>query len=302
MDKNKPEKKALIAAALINFLMAIAGWFTFYISNAQALLLDGNFSFIAFISTLIALFISKVKAKKTEVFPFGQFVYEALFSFSKGIMIIGILIVALTENILRIFHYVNGDPLEPLKTGPILIYALLMVILCWFLAFYCHYQNKKINFSSTLLRAEYAGAKVDAFMSLAAGLALFGIGFVNIEGNFGFLHYIGDALLVVILVLLLGKEPFILVRQSFIELAGGILQNQQEKKNIEMILETHLDSNHLLKQSYISKTGSSYLIIAYIDLQKLAHSNYENLSLTKEKIIKKLNEDYPNTLLEFVLI
>ncbi len=300
MSNVTAEKNALIVGAIINVLMAISGWLAYYFSNSQAILLDGNFSFIAFIVTLIAIRISTIKAKTTDTFPFGQYVYEALFSFSKGIMIIGVLLVALVMSISRISHYLNGAPTDALNTGVILIYTAAMVVLCLFLALYCRHQNKKLNNSSTILRAEYTGAKVDGFMSLAAGLALFGIGYVNIESDFGFLHYIGDAILVILLVLLLGKGPFVLVRDSFVEMAGGVLQNKEEKEKIENILSEHF-SAELLKETYISKTGSSYLVVAYMNGQGVDNIGYEALEQIKIQALDKLKQSYQHAILEVVL-
>jgi len=300
MSSITAEKNALVVGAIINVLMAISGWLAYYFSNSQAILLDGNFSFIAFLVTLIAIRISTIKAKTTDTFPFGQYVYEALFSFSKGIMIIGVLLMALVMSISRISHYLNGAQTEALNTSIILIYTVAMVILCLILALYCRHQNKKLNNSSTILRAEYLGAKVDGFMSLAAGLALFGIGYVNIESDFGFLHYIGDAILVILLVLLLGKGPFVLVRDSFVEMAGGVLQNKDEKEKIESILVECFPID-LLKESYISKTGSSYLVVAYMNGQGVDHIGYEALEQIKIQALEKLKLSYQHAILEVVL-
>lgn len=294
------EKKALVVGSIINLLMACSGWLAYYFSNSQAILLDGNFSFIAFFITLIAIRISTIKAKTSATFPFGQYVYEALFSFAKGIMIIGVLLVALIMSISRISHFLNGAPTDALNTGVILIYTVAMVILCLILALYCRHQNKKLNNTSTILRAEYLGAKVDGFMSLAAGLALFGIGYVNIESSFGFLHYIGDAILVILLVLLLGKGPFVLVRDSFVEMAGGVLQNKEEKEKIESILAEYFPAD-LLKESYISKTGSSYLVVAYMNGQGAATIGYEALEQIKAQALEKLKQSYQHAILEVAL-
>ena len=280
--------------------MAFSGWLAYYLSNSQAILLDGNYSFIAFFVTLIAIRISIIKARRTETFPFGQYVYEALFSFSKGIMIIGVLLMALIMSITRISHYLNGAQTDVLNTSIILIYTVAMVILCLFLALYCRHQNKKLNNSSTILRAEYLDAKIDGFMSLATGLALFGIGYVNIEGSFGFLYYIGDAILVILLVLLLGKDPFIMVRDSFVELAGGVLQNKDEKEKIESILVECFPAD-LLKESYISKTGSSYLVVAYINGQEVDNLGYEAVEQVKSQTLEKLKQSYQHTILEVAL-
>lgn len=301
MDSVTAEKKALVLGAILRLMMAVGGWLAYYLSNSQAILLDGNYSFIAFFVTLIAIRISMIKARRTETFPFGQYVYEALFTFSKGIMIIGVLLMALIMSISRITHYFNGETTDVLSTGIILIYTITMVIFCAILALYCRRQNKKLNNSSIILHAEYLDAKIDGFMSLAAGLALFGIGYVDIEGSFGFLYYIGDAILVILLVLLLGKDPFILVKDSFVELAGGTLQNKEEKKAIEDILEKHLSGDNLLKDSYISKTGSSYFVIAYLNAKGLDDIGYEKLEQMKEQTLQRLKQSYQHSMLEVVL-
>jgi divalent metal cation (Fe/Co/Zn/Cd) transporter len=300
MSDSGAEKKALIVGAIINLMMGLGGWVAYYFSNSQVILLDGNFSFIAFFVSLVAIRISIIKATRTETFPFGQYVYEALFSFSKGIMIIGILLMAFTMSVTRVFHFINGSPSEVLNTGVILVYTVVMVILCAILAFNFHYQNKKLNNTSSILRAEYEGAKIDGFMSLAAGLALFGIGYVDIAGHFGFLHYIGDALLVIILVLLLGKGPFVLVRDSFVEIAGGTLQNKEEKESIEKMLEKHL-AGGLLNKSYISKTGSNYLIVAYLNTESINSLDYDSIEQVRFEALEELSLTYKHIMLEIVI-
>lgn len=301
MTDNTIEKRSLIVGAVINLIMALSGWSAYYLSNSQALLLDGNFSFIVFLSTLVAINISSIKSKKTKLFPFGQFVYEALYSFLKGIMIIGMLLVAFTDNLSKIFHFINGKETSLLNTEVILVYSLLMTLICFGMAAYYKHQNNKVNNSSTILRAEYSAAIIDGFMSAGIGIALVGISLLSPEGSLGFLNYIGDAILVILLCVLLGKEPFILVRDSFVEIAGGTLQNQTDKKNIEDILEKHLSSEKLLINSYISKTGSSYLVIAYISAQGLEKLGFEKTKQIRELIINNLKENYKESIFEIVL-
>lgn len=50
MTSLNAEKKALYASAIINLMMAFSGWLAYHFSNSQAILLDGNYSFIAFLS------------------------------------------------------------------------------------------------------------------------------------------------------------------------------------------------------------------------------------------------------------
>lgn len=295
------EKQTLIVGAILNLIMAVSGWLAFYLSSSQALLLDGNFSFIIFLSTLVAIKISVIKSRQTKLFPFGQYVYEALYALLKGLMIIGMLLAALTDNLSKIFHFINGGKTNVLNTEVILIYSIAMTLLCFGMAIYYKYKNKKMNNASTLLRTEHSAAIIDGFMSFATGAALVGISYLDPQGDFGFLNYIGDSILVILLCLFLGKGPLILVRDSFIELAGGTLQNQVEKKTIEAILIKHLPYKELLVDSYISKTGSSYLVVAYLSAQELEKLGFEKIEHIKARINKNLKKQHQELIFEIVL-
>jgi len=295
------EKKALIVGAVINLVMAISGWIAFYLSNSEALLLDGNFSFIVFLSTIVAIKISSIKSVKNETFPFGLFIYEALYALLKGLMIIGMLLLAFTENVSKIVHFMAGGETGLLNSNVILVYSILMTLLCFILAAYYKHQNRKMGNISSILLAEYIAAILDGFMSAGIGIALVGITVLPPGSSLGFLNYIGDAILVIILCLLLGKEPFILVKNSFIELVGGTLQNAEEKEKIEQLLQTNFSVNNLLLKSHISKTGSSYLIIAYLNSHQLDDLGYQKITDMKNKITEQLNNRYPDSLFEMVL-
>lgn len=300
-SKNTIEQQALKYGAAVNLIMAFAGWLAYYLSRSQALLLDGNFSFLIFISLFVAIRISAIKEKRTELFPYGQFVYEALYSLLKGIMISGVLLVSFIQNTVTIFHFIGGGEAKVLNTGVILVYAIAMVIFCFGSAIYYRLQNKKTAYSSTILRAEYSAAVVDGFMSAGIGAALVGIKFINPEGMFGFLHYIGDSLLVLLLCVLLGKGPLLLIRDSFIEIAGGTLQNKENKLQIEGILKKFLSQVDVQQKYYISKTGSSYLVVAYLDTKAVTAAGPEKIKTFRQQIHAELKKYFPNVLFEIVL-
>tara|TARA_B110000196_G_scaffold309261_1_gene310728 strand:- start:4154 stop:4885 length:732 start_codon:yes stop_codon:yes gene_type:complete len=241
-----------------------------------------------------------IKSKSTEIFPFGQYVYEALFSFGKGLMVIGILLVALIMSISRISHYLNGSPVDVLNTGSVLIYTVVMLAMCVPLALYCRHENKKINNASMILRAEYIGSKTDAIMSFSTGAVLFSIGFLDIDGRFGFLYYTRDAILVIVLVLFLVKDPIILARDSFVEMAGGTLQDKKEKQKIEGILNGCLTLD-LIKESYISKTGSNYFVVVYISAKEIDGIGFEKLEHLKQKTLEALRLKYQHVMFEIAL-
>ena len=69
MKRNK-ENRALLIGAAANIFMAAIAWVTFYHSNSEAILLDGNYSFIMFLGVLVAMRIVAVRANKRNIFTF----------------------------------------------------------------------------------------------------------------------------------------------------------------------------------------------------------------------------------------
>lgn len=301
-SQNIIEQQALKYGAAMNLIMAFAGWSAYYLSSSQALFLDGNFSFLMFVSLFVAIKISSIKEERTELFPYGQFVYEALYSLLKGVMITGVLLVSFIQNMAGIFHFLGGGEARVLNTNVILVYAVAMVILCSGSAINYRLQNKKTGDSSTILRAEYSAAIIDGFMSAGIGVALVSIKFIDIESAFGFLHYIGDSLLVLLLCVILGKGPIILIRDSFIEIAGGTLQNKKNKLLIEKILKKFLSQVDSQQKNYISKTGSSYLIVAYLKTQAVTEIGSDKIETFRLQIHTELQKHFPNVMFEIVIV
>ncbi len=223
------ENKALKVGIFISFLMAIAGWITYYLSGSDAMLLDGNFSFISVFAGLVAIVISKNKHQKTKTFPFGSYVYEALFVLIKGILILGIVLVSGLQNTLKIIAYLKGKPIEAIVIGPILIYTIIISLLCFALYFFYKSKNKAINNKSSILQVETKSTLIDGFMSLGIGLVFMAIWLLPEQSSFDFLKSIGDAIIVLLMCLVFFTMPLKIIRESFIELGGGVLQDTATK-------------------------------------------------------------------------
>lgn len=93
--------------AFANIFMTVIAWITSYYSDSEAIILDGNYSFIMFIGVLVGLKIVRVRSEKTKTFPLGKFFYESLYSFIKGLMILGVLIMSVTTAVIRILIYLT---------------------------------------------------------------------------------------------------------------------------------------------------------------------------------------------------
>ena len=260
---NRTERVALIIGAVVGMIMAAAGWTAYYLSGAEVLLLDGNFSFIGVLATLLAIVISLIKARTSRTYPFGQFVYEPTYSLFIGLLILGVTIAALAGNATKIVDYFQGERFPTLDTSVILVYTVVMAVLCFGLAGLFAFSNRRLKGGSTILGAYTVQSTIDGILSAAGGGALIGFSFVPADGEFGFLTQIGDAIIVVALCVLLLYQPVKLIRNSFVEVSGGVLKDQAVADEIRSVASAHIDDAEV-SDLFISKTGSSYLVVAFM--------------------------------------
>ena len=130
--------RTLLFGAMANVVMVLLAWGTYYLSNSEAILLDGNYSLIMFLGILVAFKIAKVKTRKTKTFPLGQFFYESLYGFIKGLMMFGVLLMSVVTAIARIVMYFTGmsDSIPMMIPEPILYYALICAAICYGVSFF----------------------------------------------------------------------------------------------------------------------------------------------------------------------
>lgn len=299
-ELEKIEIKGLKAGVFANILMAIAGWYAYSLTNSEALFLDGNFSFIAALSTIVAIMIVKIKHKRTEVFPFGRYFHESFFVFFKGLLILGVTIGALFQNTIKIIDYTNGEKFQALNPKPILYYSAIMGLICFSLAFYYRKKNKELCGMSSILNVEGKTAMIDGFLSVAVGIALFLTTLVPADSGFSFLLYIGDAIIVIALALYLLRIPIKVIKDTFVEMGGGVIQNEDVKSDILGVLNKTLPEDFKLVAHYISKTGSGYFVVVYI-LPKTDMVAVTRLNKTRVDILNDLKQKYLNVEVEIVV-
>ena len=260
---SRTEQVALLIGAVVGMVMAAAGWVAYYLSGAEVLLLDGNFSFIGVLATLLAVFISLIKTRTSRTYPFGQFVFEPSYSLFIGLLTVGVIVVAVATNATKVVDYLQGERFPAIDTSVILVYTLVMTVLCFGLAGLFRYSNHRLRGSSTILGAYTVQATIDGILSAVGGGALLGFGFVPAVGAFAFLNQIGDSIIVVVLCVLVLYQPIKLVRDSFVEVSGGALNDRAVANEIRSIVSAHIDEEEI-SDLFISKTGSAYLVAAFM--------------------------------------
>ncbi len=301
--RKRTERRAMLLGATGNLVMAVIAWGTYWFSNSEAVLLDGNYSFIVFIGMCVALSVAKIKARRTETFPLGQFFYESLYSFVKGLMILGVILMAVATSVVRIIFYFQGstENIPILNPGPILYYAGAMVILSFFLSGYYRVSNRRIGDQSSILATDSQASFVDGVLS--AGI-LIGVLFArnaDTDGAAGFVPYLADSIITLIISVTLVAKPIQIIRDSIIELALGKLQNKEEYKECESAIREVCTPDFEVSSVHMSKTGSRYLALAILrPADGRPEVSLSLLASRKEAILSRLRPKYPYLILELL--
>jgi len=284
---------------MLSFLMALAGWTTYYFTDSEAMLLDGNFSMISVLASIIALIISKRKHEKTKTFPFGSYVYESLFIFIKGILILGVIFVAGVQNIKKIIDFLNGVKMEPIKVDMILYYVAFITLLCFGLFLYFRSMNLRVDFKSSILKIETQSALVDGALSLGIGIVFVIISLIPENSSLAFMTSIGDAIIVLIICLLFISMPLKIIRDAFIELGGGVIQDNPSKQLIEKAIEDSLSPAFIKQASYISKLGSSYFIAVFVTSES-GVIQLDYIETFRKDVLNLLHPEFQNVKIEVI--
>lgn len=302
-NADRIERRAMVIGAIGNLSMAVIAWFTYWYSNSEAVLLDGNYSLIVFIGMVVALSIARIKTRRTETFPLGQFFYESLYSFIKGLMILGVIVMAVATSVVRILLYSRGstENIPALNPEPILVYASAMVLLSFFLSGYYRLANRRIGGQSSILWTDGKASFVDGVLSLGILVGVFFLRNANAEGGADFVPYLADSIITLVLSVSLVAKPIQIIRESVIELALGKLQNEEEYQACETAIREVCEPEYRLASVHMSKTGSRYLAVAILrpaDGGEMV--SLDTVRLRRQEILARLSPRFPHLMVELV--
>lgn len=237
----------------------------YFITHIEALFLDSVFTLIAVLSGIVAAAISKWSSRTSEVFPHGLFVLEPIYVIFKSLLMLFLLAfttVSVSKN--AIAYFVDGIG-EKMHMGPVVPYEITMIILCIALFFFYRNQNKRIGNTSIMLNAESKGTLIDGIMSGGIGVAAVAISFISESSPLSFLLYTGDFFITVILVLFSIKEPVIVLKEAFVELANGVVTKGAVKSEIDAVIQRNLPESTMLNKCLIHKIGMSFRVTIHLE-------------------------------------
>jgi divalent metal cation (Fe/Co/Zn/Cd) transporter len=258
------EKRSLAVAMWANVVMGVAGVTAAQLSNSDALMVDGLYSGVNFFSALIAARVAaSVMKPADQQMPFGYDANEALYVLFRSLVLLGILVFAGFNSLHKIISYLGGGSVPELVFGPIAIYMVFMVLICFGLAACHHYHWRQTGCRSEILKTERTASVVDGVISLGAGGALLGVTLLRGTPAEGIIP-ISDAIIVLVLVAFIMGQPYGVFRGAIKEVAGKAMDEETTARVRQRIERVTVEVPCELLAVAVTKLGRSHFIIAYV--------------------------------------
>jgi predicted Co/Zn/Cd cation transporter (cation efflux family) len=257
------ERRSLGVGKWANLLMGVLGVTAAMLSNSDALMVDGLYSAVNFVSAIIAgrIALSVTKGADRRR-PFGYDANESIYITFRSLVLIGILVLAFLIALDKIITYAGGGEVPELNFGPIVFYTLTVVTICFFLAAWHQVHWKKTGGRSDILRTERTASVVDGILSTGAGGALVAVTFLR-GTPLEFIVPISDAVVVVVLAALMAGEPVRMLVGAVREIAGESVA-EETVSGVRKKIRAALPQACTLLQVAVTKLGRSYFVVAYI--------------------------------------
>ncbi|NMN00775.1 cobalt transporter [Bifidobacterium sp. DSM 109958] len=264
MPQKQIERNALIVGIVVNVTTVLMGMTVFFMTGLKAMFLDTTFTVISVVSGVVAVFLSSHTARPTDRFPNGKFALEPIYAICKALLTLSLLVFSLldvTQVAYDYFAYGQGDRIE---TGPVVVYEIVTVVICFALWAYYRNRSRAMNGASTMLAAEQNSTLVDGAMSFGIGAVAIFLWLLPAGTPLDFLHYTGDFFITLAIVLLTAKEPFGVLRDAFVELVGGVHDDEETLAFVEAAAMRTLPAGTEYERTLVFKTGMNYTVDVYL--------------------------------------
>ena len=281
---SKFEKRSFVIARWANLVMAIAGLGTSWLSHADALMVDGLYSGVNFLSSLVAAKVGEaVMRPSSKQRPFGYFVDEAIYISFRSMILLGILTFACLSAVSRILAYIRGNETPELIFGFIVIYSFAMTSICLGLA-YTHHRNwLNSGKVSDILKTERQAAIIDASISAGLGIA-YALAPLMRGTVLNFLLPITDSIVVLVLAMIMIKDPIKLFLVALSEIAGKGAKPAIVAAIRNGVLESADMAKYQIVDIAAAKVGRFHLAIIYLDpSDRVSAQEIDQLTLAIKK-------------------
>ena len=288
------ERRYLLMATMGNLVIGCVGIAASIISSSQAILLDGLFNLTYFVVGIFTLKVARLVQKGDDArFPFGYAYFEPLVNGVKGMLVLGISIMALVGAIEALFA--GG---RPIAAGLAVAYGTFASAACWLLALITHRGAGRTG--SPLIRADAENWIVNAAISSAVLLSFAAI-FVMRGTALDFLVPYVDPIVVLMVVLISISVPVRMAWQALMELL-----NRAPSAEIlaDVTQSVQLCTQELPVQTLfvrVIQPGRTRMVLAHVVLPRdFQVKSLAALDDLRTRTLQRLQSSHPATALDMV--
>jgi cation diffusion facilitator family transporter len=296
LDNGERERRALRRSVWGNLFFAVLGFAFAASSESEAILLDGFFSLVAFVLSLLTIRVAKlIEGPADDWFHFGYAAFEPMLNTIKGLLLLGICGFSLFSAIKALMH--GGRDLNP---GWALVYAVIAASGAGVLAVL---QNRAAKTTgSPLLEVDVKNWKVDALLSTGVGVAFLAAYLLRGSTWAEYMPYV-DPTLVVILVAIMIKDPIKIIGEGVGELLAvspdEATQQQVRDEFARLVADYPVQSFNLR----MLKAGRTHYLLAHVVVEPASTiGSIKELDEARRQITEGLKQLHPPWEVDIVFV
>lgn len=275
------EKRALTASALGSLIIGCVGVTFALFAHSRAIALDGIFNIVYFVTGLVTLKVAKLVLRgDDEEFPAGYSFFEPLVNGLKGVIVLGVSLMAFFEAIGSVL-----DGGRVIDIGPAMGYGVFAVIACLSLAVVMNRGAKSTK--SPLVEADAKNWIVNGAISTAV-LAAFVLAFFLQDSSLRSIVPYVDPCLVILVVAISISVPVRMSWAALLELLNRTPSPQilAEMRGVLREGLAHLPVRHLYVR--VIQPGRTRSVMAHVVLPEDHPVTLAQLDATRRSIQESL--------------
>jgi predicted Co/Zn/Cd cation transporter (cation efflux family) len=245
----RAERRSLYIYMFTMLALAVIGFAVFAITKVSATQLDGVISLINAGAAMVAAKLAVASTLPPDAEnPYGRMALENLYALFRSLMILGVVVVGVVTNSIKVIDYlVTGTGEEP-EFGIAAVYTACCALICFGLRWIHERNNRSISNASSLLRVEATACTTAGLISAGICVSLLAVallpeGTVITSDSFN-IKDIADSVIVLVLCLMLVREPVGQIRLEFGRLSGRRSDpdlDQEVRAAVTAVAEEHRD-------------------------------------------------------------
>ncbi|EOB1205598.1 cation diffusion facilitator family transporter [Photobacterium damselae] len=287
------EKRYLLFSALCNLLVGVVGVIIALKSSSQAILLDALFNLSYFATGLFTIKVAYlVTIENDDRFPYGYGYFEPLVNAIKGILVLGVSLMALFGSIEAII--VGGRHID---AGFAVGYGFFASFVCWLATFVIKRGSAKTN--SPLLIADSQNWLVNAAISSCVLLAFATI-FIFKSIGLEYLNSYVDPVIVLLIVSISISVPIKMAYNSIMSLLNRAPNKEIEKEVTDIVDEKLIKIGIQERHVRILQPGRHRFISIYIIINDDKYPGLNVADELRDNIQDSLENIHKNTYCDII--